>query len=58
MATGSIPDPVLLEDLRDIADFLEHSGKTVHRDIWASECVEARQIREQEARDAALENGY
>lgn len=58
MANGVTPDVIALEDFRDLPDILEAIGRTIRRDVWADECIEARRIRDQESRDTALENAY
>jgi hypothetical protein len=42
LAQGPTPDWVLLEDARDVADFLEASGRTVPRSAWVEEAIAAR----------------
>lgn len=50
MVAGGLPDEILLEDINDILDFLEETGRTVRRDVWADECVAERALAISEAR--------
>jgi hypothetical protein len=43
-----MPDFVLLEDVHDLADFLEATKRTVRRASWAEESIAAANMREVE----------
>jgi hypothetical protein len=43
MAASALPQYVLLEDVNDLACFLEVTGRTIPRDVWADEAIRAIQ---------------
>ena len=46
LAQGPMPEYVLLEDVYDLTDFLEATGRTIPRTKWADESIAALSAQE------------
>jgi hypothetical protein len=49
LAATALPPIILLEDANDLSDFLEFTGKTIPRRMWASEAIAAAEAAAAEA---------